>query len=225
MLNPNDFIITRKRKKYKFAKFANSDLCFEFGEWQQRKIDTVEMGAGTGLFSVELASRYPEKTFLAVDVKGDRLQTGAYEAEARNLDNIWFLRARADQIAEIVNPNSVENLWINFADPFPKKRSAKRRMTHAQFLEKYQTVLTDQGKLNIKHDNPDFFKWSLEQVVLSKMIITKLYFDLDQTEATGDFQVLTTYEQRWRNEGRVIGYFQAGKNCGETAQNNMNKGN
>ena len=78
MIDPDQFIITRKRKKYKFAKFANSLLCFEFDEWQSVHTDVLEVGAGTGLFSVELASRYPDKQFVAVDVKADRLQTGAY---------------------------------------------------------------------------------------------------------------------------------------------------
>jgi tRNA (guanine-N7-)-methyltransferase len=72
-VDPNQFIITRKRKKYKFALFHNSPLCFEFDEWIKREVDCLEIGAGTGLFSVELALRHPEKTFLAIDVKGDRL--------------------------------------------------------------------------------------------------------------------------------------------------------
>ena len=97
MINPNDFVIARKRKKYKFAKFANSKLCFEYDDWQKQSVDVVELGAGTGLFSVELASKYPNKSFVAIDVKADRLQKGAYEAESKKLSNIKFLRARADQ--------------------------------------------------------------------------------------------------------------------------------
>ena len=68
-VDPNQFIITRKRKKYKFALFHNSPLCFEFDEWAKREVDCLEIGAGTGLFSMELALRHPEKTFLAIDVK------------------------------------------------------------------------------------------------------------------------------------------------------------
>lgn len=62
-VDPNQFIITRKRKKYKFALFHNSPLCFEFDEWMKREVDCLEIGAGTGLFSVELALRHPEKRF------------------------------------------------------------------------------------------------------------------------------------------------------------------
>src|SRR5687767_11380825 len=136
-VDPNDFIITRKRKKYKFAKFANSPLCFELEQWEKSAADIVEVGAGNGLFSVELAARYPAKTFVAVDVKADRLQSGAYEAEARGLKNIQFVRARADQLNELFTEHSVEQLWLTFPDPFPKKRSAGRRLTNMTFLHTY----------------------------------------------------------------------------------------
>ena len=89
-VDPNQFIITRKRKKYKFALFYNSPLCFEFEEWALRQVDVVEIGAGNGMFTVELATRHPEQMFVAVDVKGDRLQKGAREAEARGINNVFF---------------------------------------------------------------------------------------------------------------------------------------
>ena len=79
-VDPKKFIITRKRKKYKFAKFHNAKNCFEFNQWSPRRVDVVEVGAGNGLFLVELAKRHPEQMFVAVDVKGDRLQKGAYVA-------------------------------------------------------------------------------------------------------------------------------------------------
>src|SRR3990167_7008453 len=118
MLDTNDFVITRKRKKYKFALFANSPLCFEADEWTKRHVDVVELGAGTGSFVVELAARYPEKTFMAVDVKADRLQYGAKQAEERYLTNVFFVRARADQLHELFAPRSLETIWLTFSDPF-----------------------------------------------------------------------------------------------------------
>ena len=120
VVDPNDFIITRKRKKYKFAKFANSPLSFELEAWKKQAVDVVELGAGTGLFSVELAARHPKKQFVAVDVKGDRLQKGAYEAGSRGLKNVHFVRARADQLPELFKANSIEQLWLTFPDPFGK---------------------------------------------------------------------------------------------------------
>lgn len=208
-VDPNDFIITRKRKKYKFAKFANAINCFEFDEWSQRSVDSLEIGAGTGLFSVELAARYPNKTFVALDVKADRLQKGAYAALERGLDNVFFVRARADQVEELFPSHSVEQVWVTFADPFPRQRSAGRRLTHPNFLSKYVSILRPDGCLLIKHDNPGFFAWSLEQLVAEKWRIDELSFDLHESELPDVYKVMTTYEQRWLGEGRVVSFARA----------------
>lgn len=203
-INPEDFIITRKRKKYKFALFANSPLCFEFEDWDQSwHPDVIEIGAGTGQFVVELAARHPEKHYLAVDVKGDRLQKGAVEAENRGIANVRFLRARADQLVEIFKPNSIDEIWLTFSDPFPRERSAGRRLTHPNFLTQYQKMLTANGALKIKHDNPGFFQWTLEQLVASKWKITELSFDLHESGLSDDYKILTPYEERWLGEGRI----------------------
>ncbi len=208
-VNPNDFIITKKRKKYKFALFANSPLCFELEQWRGGRCDVLELGAGTGLFSVELAARHPEKLFVAVDVKADRLQKGAGEATARGLKNVFFVRARADQLNQIVAPSSLESLWVTFPDPFPKKRAARRRMTHAHYLEQYGSLLLPGGAFYLKHDNRDFFHWSLEQIVASNWHIDELSFDLHDSELADDYKIQTTYEQRWLGEGLVTNFVKA----------------
>ncbi len=208
-VNPNDFIITRKRKKYRFALFANSPLCFELEQWATQKVDVLELGAGTGLFSVELAARHPGKTFVAVDVKADRLQKGAHAAAERGLANVFFVRARADQLSEIAEPQSLESLWITFPDPFPKKRAAGRRMTHANYLQQYAQLLSPSGALYLKHDNREFFQWSLEQLVAEQWHIDELSFDLHESELSEDYKIETTYEQRWLSEGLVTNFVKA----------------
>lgn len=209
-LNPNDFIITKKRKKYKFALFANSPICFELDEWTKKQADVVELGAGTGLFSVELATRHPGETFVAIDVKADRLQKGAAEASARGLTNISFVRARIeDQLLDVIEPASVESIWVTFPDPFPKKRAASRRMTHPHFLKLYSELLRPGGALYLKHDNRDFFHWSLEQLVAKEWRITELSFDLHDSELSDDYKVQTTYEVRWLGEGLVTNFVKA----------------
>ena len=209
MIDPNDFIITRKRKKYRFAKFANSPLCFEFDEWKKASVDMVELGAGTGLFSVELAARYPKKQFVAVDVKADRMQKGAYEAEARGLTNVRFVRARADQLDELFKAHSLEAMWLTFPDPFAKKRSAARRLTHPRFLKIYEKLLAKNGALYLKHDEHDFFLWSLEQLVVEGWSIKELCFDLHDSEFDEDYKILTTYEIHWLSEGSKTNFVRA----------------
>ena len=212
LLNPDDFVIARKRKKYKFAKFHNAENCFEFDEWRdfyqqhQPGIFGLEIGAGTGLFSVELAARYPDKLFAAIDVKADRLQKGAYIALEKGLDNIYFIRARADQIGDLFALSTLVNIWVTFPDPFPKKRAAGRRLTHPYFLRRYAQLLKPGGTLMLKHDDRDFFCWSLEQLVAEKWRISELSFDLHESDLSGEYKIMTTYERRWLNEGKAINF-------------------
>lgn len=209
-VDPNDFVISRKRKKYRFALFANSRLCFELEDWQSdRPVDVVEIGAGTALFSVELAQRFPGKRYVAVDVKADRLQKGAQEAEARGLDNISFLRARADQLEGSFKPGSIQQVWLTFPDPFPRQRSAKHRLTHSKFLQLYKNLLSRSGQLLLKHDNPQFFSWSLEQLVADKWHLEELSFDLHDSNLSSDYKIMTTYEKRWISQGLVTNFVRA----------------
>ena len=205
-VDPNQSIITRKRKKYKFALFHNSPLCFEFDEWAPHHVDVVEIGAGNGMFTVELATRHPEQVFVAVDIKGDRLQKGAREAETRGLNNVFFVRARADQIDQLVEQSSLEQIWVTFPDPFPRKHSAGRRLTHPNFLKKYFSLLKSDGSLLIKHDDHNFFCWSLEQLVAEKWQIKELSFDLHESALNDEYKIMTTYEQRWIGEGKTINF-------------------
>ena len=209
-VDPQQFIIRKKRKLYKFALFANSPLCFEYDQWGKRPVDVIELGAGTGLFSVELATRYPDQQFLAVDVKADRLQKGALRAAELGLQNINFVRARVeDQVKDIIEPQSIKSIWITFPDPFPKKRAATRRMTHPQFLKLYADLLQPGGALYLKHDSRDFFQWSLEQLVAEQWHIDELSFDLHDSDLSDDYKIQTTYEQRWLGEGLVTNFVKA----------------
>lgn len=218
MIDPNEYIITRKRKKYKFAKFANAPNCYEHDEWiEARPLEgefrpvVCEIGAGTGLFSVELGQRHPENVYVALDVKADRLQKGAYAALDEQLDNVYFVRARADQISELFAPDSLEAIWLTFSDPFPRPRSAGRRMTHPNFLQLYEQLLSKDGAMYIKHDNPQFFSWTLEQLVSERWGIDELSFDLHESVLSDDYKVMTSYEQRWLDEGRTTSFVKAVK--------------
>jgi len=209
-LDPADFIITRRRKKYKFALFHNSPICFEAEEWDaQYKPDVLEMGAGTGRFSVALAERYPERLFVAIDVKADRLQAGAREAAEKGLGNIRFLRARADQITELFEAGSLQNLWVTFPDPFPKKGSSGRRLTHPNFLRRYAALLRPDGSLYFKTDAHDLFEWSLEQLVTENWRLEQLSFDLHESDFTDEYKIQTTYEARFIGEGLKINFVKA----------------
>ena len=213
LVDPAQFVITRKRKKYRFALFANADNCFELEQWKPLvgKNFVVEVGAGTGLFLTELAEQHPEQAFIALDVKADRLHKGARAALERGLANIFFVRARADQLLEVVKPGSVQDVWLTFSDPFPKKRDAKNRLTHPRFLELYKKTHVDKNaRLLMKTDSHDLFDWSLEQLVADDWHLTTLSYDLHESDVSDDYKIMTTYEQKWTAEGLPI-YFVAAR--------------
>lgn len=217
-LDPNDFVISRKRKKYRFVLFHNAANCYELSNWQPELIGpasaeglVVEVGAGTGLFLVELAAKFPNKRFIALDVKADRLQKGARSALEKGLINIWFVRARADQLLEVVQPHTVHELWLTFSDPYPKKRDAKHRLTHPRYLELYKKAhVAKNAKLYMKTDNHDLFDWSLEQLVTSHWTLQELSYDLHESSLVSDYKYMTTYEQRWTSQGLPIYFVAAG---------------
>ena len=210
MVNPNDFIITRKRKLYKFALFSNSPLCFEYDSWQaESRIDVLEVGAGTGLFSAALASGQPDLEYVAIDVKADRLQKGALFAAANALNNIRFLRIRVDQLNEKIQQHSIKKIWVTFPDPFPRERSAKRRLTHPQFLAVYKNLLGSSGELYFKTDARMLFLWSLEQMVAEGWTFKELSFDLHASNLHEGYKVKTTYETRYLAEGKPIYFVKA----------------
>ena len=161
------------------------------------------------MFSVELAAHCPDKLFAAIDGKADRLQKGAYIALERGLKNISFIRARADQIGDLFALSTLVNIWVTVPDPFPKKRAAGRRLTHPYFLRSYAQLLQPGGELLFKHDDRDFFCWSLEQLVAEKWQITELSFDLHESSLDDEYKTMTTYEQRWLNEGKAINFVKA----------------
>lgn len=209
-VNPDEFIITRKRKKYKFAKFANSPICFEHDEWDGSYApNVVEIGAGTGLFSVAQAAGHPEGSFLAVDVKADRLQKGAYVATEKSLPNIRFLRSRADLLGELLHPRSLDIVWVTFPDPFPRKHSSGRRLTHPKFLKLYAQLLKPEGALYFKTDALGLFQWSLEQLVAEGWRLEELSFDLHESSLADWYKIQTTYEERFIKEGLKVNFVKA----------------
>lgn len=201
-------VITRKRKKYKFARFAEFNNCFEAAEFAAQKLQNhdliVELGAGNGLFLCQQAKLKPSQQFVAVDVKADRLYTGAKAAAEQGINNIIFVRAHAEQLQEMFGESSVKELWLTFSDPFPKKRHAKHRLTHRKFLQLYCKILQPQAVLHFKTDNHALFDWSLEQFVAEGWALANLSFDLHASSLPEHYKIMTAYEQRFAGEGLPI---------------------
>lgn len=109
-------------------------------------------------------------------------------------------------LESIFGKNSVDEIWLTFPDPYPRKRSAKHRLTHPYFLTQYQAVLKPQAKLRFKTDNRMLFLWSLERLVAQKWGIEELSFDLHESGLSEEYKIMTYYEQRFTKEGVPINY-------------------
>ena len=203
------FFITRKRKKWKFAHFAEWENCFEaeqISPLRWSKTVVLEVGAGTADLAVHLAAMRPSDAFVAIDVKADRLYTGAKIARQENLHNISFVRAHLDQLPALFSPQAVSELWITFPDPFSRDRQAKHRLTHPKFLGLYQRLLAQDGCIYFKTDDRELFLWSLEQIVGTGWVIRELSFDLHRSDLPISYKVTTRYERKFIAEGKTINF-------------------
>ena len=216
-MSENDLVITRRRKKYKFAKFNKLGNCFQLKDWinssqirllKGKKV-IIEIGAGSALFLVSLAKLHPENFYIAVDIKSDRLYRGAKQATEEKIKNIVFIRSDIWQLTEIISKNSVDEIWLTFSDPYPSKSDARHRLTHPRFLEMYKNILRSNSKssqLHFKTDSETLFGWSLEQFKENGWDIKNISRDLHNSDLPDEYKIMTTYEERFVSEGMVI-YF------------------
>lgn len=213
--------ITRKRKKYKFAKFNEFENCFQIDEWQKHSFDfdeevVLEVGAGTGLFSVEMARLHPEKYYIVVDIKSDRLYTGAKLACELSLNNIIFVRSEISRFVETLPKNRISEVWVTFPDPHANEDQTRltstgdrKRLTAQKFTNEYKRALKVNGRLFFKTDNMPLFDWSVEQFKNNGWKINFETRDLHDSDCEGDERIMTTYEKRFVEEGLPIFYLSA----------------
>lgn len=126
---------------------------------------TLELACGKGEYTVGLAIMYPNRNFLGVDLKGNRIYIGAKKCLEGNISNAGFLRTKIDQLSSYFNPGEVEEIWLTFPDPQLRKSRARRRLTHPKFLRLYQQILVPGGLIHLKTDSPvlyTFTKWVIE---------------------------------------------------------------
>jgi len=162
----------------------------------------VELGTGKGKFISEMAERHPEINFVGIESQQDVLYYVAQKVREKQLTNVRLLVFDVNHLLEIFAPNEVNRLYINFCDPWPKERHAKRRLTHGTFLAKYAIVLADGGEIFFKTDNRILFDFSLEQFAEKNLIIHKVTFDLHESDYSDN--VMTEYETKFSAMGTKI---------------------
>ena len=161
----------------------------------------VELGCGKGRFTVGTAQAQPHVVLAAVERVPDAMVIAAERAKELELHNVFFLDADAADLEAYFAPGEVGRIYINFCDPWPGARYAKRRLTHPGFLLRYRKVLAPGGQIHFKTDNRDLFEWSLFQFPKAGFTLSEVTRDL---HANGICGVMTDYEEKFHNLGTPI---------------------
>ena len=164
----------------------------------------IEVGMGKGQFVIGMAQKNPHLNFIGIE-KFDSVMVRALEKviEAGELPNLKLLKIDADELTEIFEENEVAGVYLNFSDPWPKPRHAKRRLTHENFLKLYQTIMKEDGAIRFKTDNRLLFEYSLASLSQYGMILQDVALDLHKREDL-EWNVMTEYEQKFSAKGQPI---------------------
>ena len=163
----------------------------------------VEVGMGKGKFLLELAKKNPDRNFVGVERYSTVLLKAIQKQEDLQLPNICFLRVDAEQLGDIFEKGEVEKIYLNFSDPWPKDRHAKRRLTSSRFMAVYDQILKSDGTVEFKTDNRELFDFSLQSIPEAGWNIELHTFYLHHSEYAQD-NVMTEYETKFSGEGKPI---------------------
>ena len=193
-------------EEYRDIVLMGQDLQEYQGRWYE-KLPTggmlqVEVGTGKGGFLAGMAQRFPEHCFVGLEKEQDILYHAAKKIRELQLKNVKLVLADVKQLADVFLAGEIDRLFVNFCDPWPKNRHAKRRLTHIEFLKQYQAVMKCDGIIRLKTDNQYLFDSSLEQFEIAKMDVFELSRDYHQEFKKCD--ILTEYEEKFQSAGMPI---------------------
>lgn len=168
----------------------------------------LELACGRGEYSVGMAKVYPQRNFVGIDIKGDRIWKGTKQAADENLTNVAFLRTDILFLERFFKVPEVAEIWILFPDPRPRGRDEKRRITSPRFLEIYKNIIRPGGLIRLKTDNTDFFDFTLETLQARNDITNlELTRDLYNSPMNAEHHgIRTRYESKFNNAGHDIKY-------------------
>lgn len=156
---------------------------------------TLELACGKGEYALGLGELYPNRNFIGVDLKGNRIWVGAKKALKAELNNVGFLRIRIDQVNEYFEKNEVKEIWITFPDPQLRLSKAKKRLTHPKFLRLYQQFLVPGGVIHLKTDSPSLYEFTRKVIQLYGCKLLEDIGDVQKLEKVpAELQIKTYYE-------------------------------
>lgn len=154
----------------------------------------LELACGRGEYTVGLAAMHPNKNFIGVDVKGNRMYLGSKKALDTNLTNAAFLRTQIEMLADYFAQDEVDEIWITFPDPQLRTSTAKRRLTHPRFLRRYQQLLKPGGSIHLKTDSPQLFYFTKKVIELYGLLLVEENEDVYGAAHHPELDIKTHYE-------------------------------
>lgn len=178
-------------------------------EFQNERPLHIEIGMGKGQFLLTLAAENPQINYVGIERYSSVLLRAVekfqeLEAEGKAPANIRFICMDANDLPTVFAPAEVSRIYLNFSDPWPKDRHAKRRLTSQTFLGRYDKILKPEGHVEFKTDNKDLFQFSLEQVEPAGWHLDAFTWDLHHDETLNQGNVMTEYEQKFSSMGNPI---------------------
>ena len=156
---------------------------------------TLELACGKGEYAVGLGAMHPNRNFIGIDVKGNRIYVGAKKALAQNLHNVAFMRTQIDRIQQYFTPGEVQEIWLTFPDPQVRTGKLRKRLTHPGFLRKYLAFLQPGGVINLKTDSPLLYNFTKTVIEIYGCTIITDYNDVYQQATEPELlQIKTHYE-------------------------------
>ncbi len=175
------------------------------GSWRSLKPECtalwVEVGCGKGKFTAETAAANPDVLLIAVERCREAMVVAMEKAQAMGLTNVFYIDMDVANIEEIFAPGEINRLFINFPDPWPRKKNAKRRLTHRNFLHKYCHVVEEGGEIHFKTDNAPLFEFSVEELAVCGLEVKNLTRNLHENGIVG---IMTGYEEKFHALGTPI---------------------
>ena len=164
----------------------------------------IEIGMGKGRFIMDLARMHPEINYVGIEKYSSVLLRGIQKMETDPLPNLYFIRMEAAEIADVFGREEVERIYLNFSDPWPKDRHAKRRLPSREFLKRYDEILVRDGVIEFSTDNEDLFRFALEEIAPAGWRLLQMTEDLHHDEKMLAGNVMTEYEEKFSALGNPI---------------------
>lgn len=164
----------------------------------------IEIGMGKGRFITELASMNPDINYVGIEKYSSVLLRAIQKMEANELKNLVFIRMDAEYITDVFAEDEIDRIYLNFSDPWPKDRHAKRRLMSCNFLNRYTQIMKAGGVLEFKTDNRELFDFAVDEVPAAGWEILKVTYDLHNDEEMMKGNIMTEYEERFSAEGNPI---------------------